>query len=240
MEAHSRETCRVTDRAPRAAPTRHASRRVDVLVSAVPRKHKVLGTREAEFFAWRCNCSRACRHVALSVGARQPAGVFDCRTCNKRPSSSMSSQCRPRISHAQSAVKRGIPAACRRRLHYARAPAGASSGACPGCTKRRGNHHEERTMRRLGLALALLPCLAAPCSAQDASDFHPASTNVWDAQYPRVDSTGRVEDPTQGARRHEGPAELLERAESRHGEAAGWRVERHHPAARARACITTR
>ena len=48
-------------------------------------------------------------------------------------------------------------------------------------------------MTRLGLALALLPCLAGPCSAQDASDFHPASTNVWDAQYPRVDSTGRVE-----------------------------------------------
>jgi hypothetical protein len=48
-------------------------------------------------------------------------------------------------------------------------------------------------MTRLGLALALLTRLAAPCSAQDASDFHPASTNVWDAQYPRVDSTGRVE-----------------------------------------------
>lgn len=31
------------------------------------------------------------------------------------------------------------------------------------------------------------------CSAQESGAFLPASTNVWDAQYPRVDSTGRVE-----------------------------------------------
>jgi len=48
-------------------------------------------------------------------------------------------------------------------------------------------------MTRLGLALALLPCLAAPASAQEPADFRPASSNVWDAQYPRVDSKGRVE-----------------------------------------------
>ncbi len=42
----------------------------------------------------------------------------------------------------------------------------------------------------LGMALLLL---ASVCSAQDAGNFRPASTNVWDAQYPRVDSTGRVE-----------------------------------------------
>ncbi len=48
-------------------------------------------------------------------------------------------------------------------------------------------------MRHLGLALVLLACLAAFASAQEASDFRPASTNVWDAQYPRVDSKGRVE-----------------------------------------------
>ena len=48
-------------------------------------------------------------------------------------------------------------------------------------------------MTRLGLALVLLPCLAALGSAQEPSDFRPASTNVWDAQYPRVDSKGRVE-----------------------------------------------
>jgi hypothetical protein len=37
-------------------------------------------------------------------------------------------------------------------------------------------------MKQLGLALA-----------QDTADFRPASTNVWDAPYPRVDSKGRVE-----------------------------------------------
>ena len=49
-------------------------------------------------------------------------------------------------------------------------------------------------MKRLGVALVLLACLPALCSAQEeAADFRPASTNVWDAQYPRVDSKGRVE-----------------------------------------------
>jgi enterochelin esterase-like enzyme len=48
-------------------------------------------------------------------------------------------------------------------------------------------------MTRSGLALVLLVCGAAVCSAQEATDFRPASTNVWDAQYPRVDSKGRVE-----------------------------------------------
>ena len=38
------------------------------------------------------------------------------------------------------------------------------------------------------------------------------STNVWDAQYPRVDGAGARGDPDQGAGRHEGPAQLLERA----------------------------
>ena len=47
-------------------------------------------------------------------------------------------------------------------------------------------------MRLPGLVMGLL-LLASVCSAQDAGDFHPASTNVWDAQYPRVDSTGRVQ-----------------------------------------------
>jgi hypothetical protein len=48
-------------------------------------------------------------------------------------------------------------------------------------------------MKRLGVASTVLLSLAALCSAQQADDFRPASTNVWDAQYPRVDSKGRVE-----------------------------------------------
>jgi enterochelin esterase family protein len=48
-------------------------------------------------------------------------------------------------------------------------------------------------MSRLGLALALLVSVSTLSAAQETADFHPASTNVWDAQYPRVDSQGRVE-----------------------------------------------
>ena len=48
-------------------------------------------------------------------------------------------------------------------------------------------------MKRFGLALMLLSCLSALCAAQEPADFQPASTNVWDAPYPRVDGKGRVE-----------------------------------------------
>jgi enterochelin esterase family protein len=40
--------------------------------------------------------------------------------------------------------------------------------------------------------MALL-CVAAICSAQDTADFRPAETNVWGAEYPKVDGTGRVQ-----------------------------------------------
>ena len=58
-------------------------------------------------------------------------------------------------------------------------------------------------MRRLGLVLVLT---ASVCSAQDSGDFKPAATNVWGAQYPRVDGDGQGGDPDQGARRHQGAA----------------------------------
>ena len=45
-------------------------------------------------------------------------------------------------------------------------------------------------MKRVGWAILLA---ASVCSAQEPSDFKPATTNVWGAQYPRVDGTGRVE-----------------------------------------------
>jgi enterochelin esterase family protein len=41
--------------------------------------------------------------------------------------------------------------------------------------------------------LVLCHCVAAFASAQDTTDFRPASSNVWDAPFPRVDSKGRVE-----------------------------------------------
>jgi enterochelin esterase-like enzyme len=45
-------------------------------------------------------------------------------------------------------------------------------------------------VKSLGLAVLLV---ASVCSAQDANDFKPATTNVWGAEYPRVDGAGRVE-----------------------------------------------
>ena len=45
-------------------------------------------------------------------------------------------------------------------------------------------------LKRIGIVIFIF---AGVCWAQEASGFQPASTNVWDAQYPRIDSTGRVE-----------------------------------------------
>ncbi len=45
-------------------------------------------------------------------------------------------------------------------------------------------------MRRLFILLFLLSVF---CWAQESSNFQPASTNVWGAEYPRVDQNGRVQ-----------------------------------------------
>ncbi len=45
-------------------------------------------------------------------------------------------------------------------------------------------------MKHLAIAIILL---AGFCFGQEAGDFQPASTNVWGAEYPRVDSAGRVQ-----------------------------------------------
>ena len=45
-------------------------------------------------------------------------------------------------------------------------------------------------MWRLGLLLVLVSTAGW---AQGADDFRPATTNVWGAEYPRVDSKGRVQ-----------------------------------------------
>jgi enterochelin esterase-like enzyme len=47
-------------------------------------------------------------------------------------------------------------------------------------------------MKLAGLALILL-MTASLCSAQDSGSFTPSATNVWGAEYPRVDSAGRVQ-----------------------------------------------
>jgi hypothetical protein len=48
-------------------------------------------------------------------------------------------------------------------------------------------------MKRSGLTLAILLCIAPLSYAQESSDFRPASTNVWDAQSPRGVCKGRVD-----------------------------------------------
>jgi enterochelin esterase family protein len=45
-------------------------------------------------------------------------------------------------------------------------------------------------MKQTGWALIVL---ANVCSAQESAEFQPASTNVWAAEYPRVDAAGRVQ-----------------------------------------------
>src|SRR5512139_193550 len=45
-------------------------------------------------------------------------------------------------------------------------------------------------MKQVGMVVVLLASL---CSAQDSSDFQPAATNVWGAQYPSVDGAGRLQ-----------------------------------------------
>jgi enterochelin esterase family protein len=45
-------------------------------------------------------------------------------------------------------------------------------------------------MRRLGILLFLF---VGFCYAQETGSFHPSETNVWGSEYPRVDSTGRVQ-----------------------------------------------
>lgn len=53
-------------------------------------------------------------------------------------------------------------------------------------------------MRRFRILMFLLSSLwcalcAGLCCAQEAGDYQPATTNVWGAEYPRVDPTGRVQ-----------------------------------------------
>ena len=45
-------------------------------------------------------------------------------------------------------------------------------------------------MKRVGIVILLFASL---CWAQESGDFQPATTNVWDATYPRVDTAGRVQ-----------------------------------------------
>ena len=45
-------------------------------------------------------------------------------------------------------------------------------------------------MKRLGILMFLF---VTYCCAQDPDSYQPSETNVWGSEYPRVDSTGRVQ-----------------------------------------------
>jgi hypothetical protein len=51
-------------------------------------------------------------------------------------------------------------------------------------------------MKRAGLAFLIVAGVcslaAGVCSGQESGGFKPATTNVWGAEYPRVDGAGRV------------------------------------------------
>ena len=46
------------------------------------------------------------------------------------------------------------------------------------------------TVKYLAIATLLV---AVACCAQEPSDYRPAETDVWGAQYPRVDTSGKVQ-----------------------------------------------
>src|ERR1039458_8410980 len=48
-------------------------------------------------------------------------------------------------------------------------------------------------MRQFAMSIVLLSLLSSIAWGQESNDFHPAETNVWGAEYPRVDSAGRVQ-----------------------------------------------
>jgi len=48
-------------------------------------------------------------------------------------------------------------------------------------------------MRQFAMSIVLLSLLPNISWGQESNDFHPAETNVWGAEYPRVDGAGRVQ-----------------------------------------------
>jgi hypothetical protein len=48
-------------------------------------------------------------------------------------------------------------------------------------------------MRQFAIGILLVSILSNISWEQESSEFRPAETNVWGAEYPRVDSAGRVQ-----------------------------------------------
>jgi hypothetical protein len=90
-------------------------------------------------------------------------------------------------------------------------------------------------MKQFGVALVFL---ASVCAAQEPAGLQPATTNVWGAEYPRVDGAGRVEI------RIKAPEATKVRlnfwAEGGQGETGGRLLDLQDGAARPPDCTTTR
>ena len=84
-------------------------------------------------------------------------------------------------------------------------------------------------MKQLGLALLLVASLS---SAQESGDFQPAETNVWGAEYPRVDSAGRVQVRVKAPDATKVRLNFWSGPKVGHGEAARRILDHHHAAPR--------
>ena len=83
-------------------------------------------------------------------------------------------------------------------------------------------------MRQFAILIFLL--LSSFCWAQGSGDFQPSSTNVWGAEYPRVDSNGRVQIRVKAPDATKVKLNFWSGPESGHGEANGRILDRHyHP-----------
>ncbi len=95
-------------------------------------------------------------------------------------------------------------------------------------------------MRQFAMSIVLLSLLSSISWGQESNDFHPAETNVWGAEYPRVDSAGRVQIRVKAPDATKVKVEFLEWTESGYGEAVGRILDCYHNSTCSRACTITR
>jgi hypothetical protein len=87
-------------------------------------------------------------------------------------------------------------------------------------------------MKRIAVAILLAFKLIAAHKLTDG--FTPASTNVWGAQYPRVDASRPSRVSHQGPGATTVKAQFLEQSETRHGKGSRRILDRYHPTPRSR------
>ena len=87
------------------------------------------------------------------------------------------------------------------------------------------------------MSIFLLSLLSNISWGQESNDFHPAETNVWGAEYPRVDSAGRVQIRVKAPDATKVKVEFLEWPESGYGEAVGRILDGHHASTCSRSAL---